>query len=158
MRILIVGAGALGGLCGAYLTRAGEDVTLLEVNQARARLLNEGGLEIARTAQEAIRVPVRVVTTVDGEAPFELVLIAVKTYQTEEALRPVLGATGPHARFLSLQNGIGNTETIASVVGPGRVLCGITYHSVQHAGPGRLIFRAGIKPIQIAPFAGDVTP
>ena len=158
MRILIVGAGALGGLFGAQLARAGEDVTLLEVNQARARLLNEGGLEIARTGQEAVRVPVRVVTTVEGEAPFDLVVIAVKTYQTEEALRPVLGASGPHTRFLSLQNGIGNTETIARVVGPERVLCGITYHSVQHAGPGRLSFRTGIKPIQIAPFAGNVTP
>ena len=57
-----------------------------------------------------------------------------------------------------MQNGIGNTEVMARLVGPDRVLCGITYHSVQHVGPGRLQFRAGIKPIQIAPFDGIVTP
>jgi 2-dehydropantoate 2-reductase len=59
MRILIVGAGALGGLVGASLTRAGADVTLLEANVARARMLNDSGLQIARAGQEEICVPVR---------------------------------------------------------------------------------------------------
>ena len=158
MRILIVGAGALGGLVGAYLTRAGEDVTLLEVNTARARLLTDAGLQIMSAAEGEVRVSVNVVTTVAELQPFDLVFIAVKTYQTEDAVRAVMAATGPGTRFLTMQNGIGNTETIARIVGPERTLCGITYNSVQHAGPGRLQFRAGVKPIQIAPFAGAVTP
>jgi 2-dehydropantoate 2-reductase len=158
MRILIVGAGALGGLVGAYLTRAGEDVTLLEVNTARARLLGEAGLQITSAAEGEVRVNVNVVTSVADLPPFDLVFIAVKAYQTEEAVREVLPATGPRTRFLTMQNGIGNAETIARVVGPERTLCGITYNSIQHSGPGRLQFRAGVKPIQIAPFAGEVTP
>ncbi|MFI5309723.1 MAG: 2-dehydropantoate 2-reductase [Gemmatimonadales bacterium] len=158
MRILIVGAGALGGLVGAYLTRAGEDVTLLEVNTARARLLGEAGLQITSASEGEVRVNVHVVTSVAGLQPFDLVFIAVKTYQTEDAVRAILAATGPGTRFLTMQNGIGNTETIARLVGAERTLCGITYNSVQHSGPGRLQFRAGIKPIQIAPFAGGVTP
>jgi 2-dehydropantoate 2-reductase len=158
VRILIVGAGALGGLVGAYLSRAGEDVTLLEVNRARAQLLDSAGLQIARAGQDEITVPVRVVTSVDGLEPFDLVFIAVKTYQTEDAVRSAMPATGRATWFLSMQNGIGNTETIARLVGPDRVLCGITYHSVQHVGPGRLNFRAGIKPIQIAPFSGVLSP
>ncbi len=157
MRILIVGAGALGGLVGAYLTRAGENVTLLEVNTARARLLAEAGLQITRAGEGEVRVNVHVVTTIADLPPFDLVFIAVKTYQTEEAMRGVMAATGPGTRFLTMQNGIGNAEIIARFAGPERTLCGITYNSVQHAGPGRLQFRAGIKPIQIAPFAGDVT-
>jgi 2-dehydropantoate 2-reductase len=159
MRILIVGAGALGGLVGAYLTRAGADVTLLEVNPARARLLGANGLEISQVGRdETISVPLCVVTSVQGLAPFDLVFIAVKTYQTEAAVKVVVPATHPGTLFLSMQNGIGNTETIARLVGPERVVCGITYHSVQHVGPGRLQFRAGIKPIQIAPFDGRMTP
>jgi 2-dehydropantoate 2-reductase len=158
MRILIVGAGALGGLVGASLTRAGADVTLLEANVARARMLNDSGLQIARAGEEEICVPVHVVTSVEGLAPFDLVFVAVKTYQTEAAVRAVATAVGPGTRFLSMQNGIGNTETIARLVGAERVLCGITYHSIQHAGPGRLTYRAGIKPIQIAPFTGTSTP
>jgi 2-dehydropantoate 2-reductase len=158
MRILIVGAGALGGYVGASLARAGEDVVLLDLNQARTRLLNEQGLLISQAGQPASRFAVKVVTSVEGLAPFDLVFIAVKTYQTEDAVREALPAAGPATRFLSMQNGIGNAEAIAGVVGPERVLCGITYHSVQHAGPGRLQYRQGVKPIQIAPFAGEVTP
>ena len=159
MRILIVGAGALGGLVGAFLTRAGEDVTLLEANATHAHLLNSDGLHIVQTGRdESITVPVRVVASVEGLEPFDLVFIAVKTYQTEDAVKAASPAAHAGTRFLSMQNGIGNTEVMARLVGPDRVLCGITYHSVQHAGPGRLQFRPGIKPIQIAPFDGIVTP
>jgi 2-dehydropantoate 2-reductase len=158
MRILIVGAGALGGLVGAYLTRAGEDVTLLEVNKARARLLNDDGLQITRVGQEEESFRVRTVTALEGLPPFDLVFLAVKTYQTEDATRGVLSAIGPGTRFLSMQNGIGNAETIARLVGRDRVLCGITYHSIQHVGPARLQYRPGIKPIQIAPLTGEISP
>ena len=158
MRILIVGAGALGGLVGAYLTRAGEDVTLLEINKARARLLAEEGLQISRVGQAEESFPVKAVTSVEGVPPFDLVFVAVKTYQTEDATRGVLSAVGPATRFLSMQNGIGNAEAIARLVGAERVLCGITYHSIQHMGPARLQFRPGIKPIQIASLTGRITP
>jgi len=154
MRILIAGAGALGGLVGASLTRAGEDVALLEVNKARAQLLNDAGLLISRVGEDEVCVPVTVVSSVDGLAPFDLVFVAVKTYETEVAVRAVMPACGPQTLFLSLQNGIGNAEKIAGLVGPEHVLCGITYHSIQHAGPRRLNYRAGIKPIQIAPLGG----
>lgn len=158
MRILIVGAGALGGLVGAYLTRAGEDVTLLEVNQARARLLADAGLQITRVGQDEETIPVHVVTSATTLDPFDLVFVAVKTYQTGDAVRAVLEATTAATRFLSLQNGIGNAEAIAALVGEERVLCGVTYHSIEHAGPGRLRYRAGIKPIQIAAMRGGATP
>jgi 2-dehydropantoate 2-reductase len=158
VRILIVGAGALGGFVGAWLTRAGEDATLLDVNPARARLLNDAGLLITQTGHAEVQVPVRAVSSVEALPPFDLIFIAVKTYQTEEAVREVAAAVAPATRFLSMQNGIGNAETIARLVGAERVLCGVTYHSIQHAGPGRLNYRAGIKPIQMAPFVGPVTP
>jgi 2-dehydropantoate 2-reductase len=159
MRVLIVGAGALGGFVGAFLTRAGEDVTLLETNAARAHLLNTDGLQIVQSGGgESITVLLRVVTSTDGLEPFDLVFIAVKAYQTEDAVKAALPAAHSGTRFLSMQNGVGNTDVMARLVGPGRVLCGITYHSVQHVGPGRLQFRAGIKPIQLAPCDGIVTP
>jgi 2-dehydropantoate 2-reductase len=158
MRILIVGAGALGGLVGAYLSRAGEDVTLLEVNQARARLLADAGLHITRVGHDETTIPIHVVTALDDVEPFDLVFVAVKTYQTEDAVRAALPATIPTTLFFSLQNGIGNAETIAALVGAERVLCGVTYHSIEHSGPGRLRYRAGIKPIQISAVQGGATP
>ncbi|HEX8946584.1 MAG TPA: 2-dehydropantoate 2-reductase [Gemmatimonadaceae bacterium] len=158
MRILVLGAGALGGLVGANLTRAGEDVTLLEVNTARARLLDEAGLLISRVGEEEACVPVHVVSALDGLAPFDLVFIAVKAYETADAVRSVLPVCTETTLFLSLQNGVGNAETVATLVPAERVLCGITYHSIQHAGPRRLHYRVGIKPIQIAPLAGGSNP
>jgi 2-dehydropantoate 2-reductase len=158
MRILVIGAGALGGLIGAYLAEAGEDATLLDVNQARTRLLTDMGIFITQEGKEERCFRVRVVSSVEGLAPFDLIFVAVKSYQTEDALRAVMPVIGPSTRLLSLQNGIGNTEVMARIVGPERVLCGITYHSIQHTGPNRLHYRAGIKPIQIAPYAGEVTP
>jgi len=158
MRTLIVGAGALGGLVGANLTRAGEDVVLLENNTARAALLDDAGLLITRMGEQEVCVPLHVVSSLEGLAPFDLVFIAVKTYETEDAVRSVLDVCTRDTWFLSLQNGVGNAEAIARVVGPARVLCGITYHSIQHAGPRRLQYRSGIKPIQIAPISGSATP
>lgn len=158
MRILVVGAGALGGLVGAALAEGGEDVTLVEVNQARARLLSETGLMISEDGRPERRVAMRVVSSVEGLDPFDLVFVAVKSYQTEEAVRAVMPLVGRSTLMLSMQNGIGNTAVMASILDPDRVLCGITYHSVQHTGPNRIHYRPGIKPIQIAPFTGRLTP
>ena len=128
------------------------------MNQARARLLADAGLHITRVGQGETTIPIRVVTTLAGVDPFDLVFVAVKTYQTGDAVRAALEATKASTLFFSLQNGIGNAETIAAIVGEERVLCGVTYHSIEHAGPGRLRYRAGIKPIQIARLRGGPTP
>jgi 2-dehydropantoate 2-reductase len=158
MRILVVGAGALGGLVGAQLTEAGEDVLLVEVNPARTKLLNETGLNISEVGRGERCVRIHVVTAVEGTLPVDLVIVAVKSYQTRAAIESIQPAIDSKTLVLSLQNGIGNTETLAEVLGPERVLCGITYHSIQHVGPNRIRFRPGIKPIQISPFQGELTP
>ena len=157
MRILVVGAGALGGLIGAHLSEAGEDVTLVEVNKARARLLSEMGIFVTQDGKDERCVKLRVISSFEGSAPFDVIFVAVKTYQTEEAIRAVMPVIGPSSKVLSLQNGIGNTQVMARLLGGERVLCGITYHSIQHTGPNRIHFRAGIKPIQIAPLTGKIT-
>jgi 2-dehydropantoate 2-reductase len=158
MRILIVGAGALGGLVGAHFAEAGEDLVLLEINSARAKLLNETGLNLSEADKGERCIPIQVACSVEGLRPFDLVFVAVKSYETEDALRAVLSVITPATLILSMQNGIGNTETMARIVSAEQVLCGITYHSIQHTGPNRLRYRHGIKPIQIAPMTGRPTP
>jgi len=158
MKIVIVGAGALGGLVGAQLTSGGEDVTLIEINEARTRLLNETGLFVAEGNKGETCIPLRVATSVVGLPVADLVFISVKSYQTETALKAALPVVGSDTFVLSMQNGIGNTEVMAGIVEPGQILSGITYHSIQHVGPNRIRYRPGIKPIQIAPFDGVITP
>ncbi|HUU00205.1 MAG TPA: 2-dehydropantoate 2-reductase [Myxococcota bacterium] len=158
MRIVVVGAGALGGLVGALLSASGKDVTFLEINRARAGLLNREGLLITEDGRAERRVDVKVVDSIDGIEQADLIFVSVKSYQTEAAVRGVLPVVGEGSRMLSMQNGIGNTQTMASIIGPEKVLSGITYHSIQHMGPNSLRFRRGIKPIQIAPYQGKPTP
>lgn len=157
MRILVVGAGALGGLIGARLSEGGEDVSLLEINQARARLLNESGLYLGEAQKTERCVRVHVVTSVEQLAKVDLLFVAVKSYQTEAAIESVLGILDEHTWVLSVQNGVGNAEVLARHVKPERVLSGITFHSIQHTGPNRLRYRVGINPMQVAPFSGPVT-
>lgn len=158
MRIVVVGAGALGGLIGAQLTEAGEDVVLLEINQARVKLLAENGLFITAGSQGERCVRIRVVSDLEGIPTADLLFLSVKSYQTAVAIQGVMQVIGPETRVLSMQNGLGNAEVLAEILGAERVLCGITYHSIQHTGPNRIRYRGGIKPIQIAPFEGALTP
>ncbi len=158
MRIVVVGAGALGGLVGAQLTAAGQDVTFVEINEARARLLNESGLYLSEGTKDEVCIPVRVASSAAGLPVADLVFVSVKSYQTEEALRAALPVIGPRTYVLSMQNGIGNTEAMAAIIEPRQVLSGITYHSIQHTGPNRLRYRPGIHPIQIAPYDGRPSP
>lgn len=157
MRIVILGAGALGGLIGARLSQAGEDVTFLEANVARARLLDEEGLFLSESESGEHHVKVKVVTTLEGQPPADLLFVAVKAYQTEGAVRAALPVIGEGTWILSTQNGVGNVERIRKVLDTERILTGITYHSIQHTGPNRMRYRTGIRPIQMAPVNRVVT-
>ncbi len=158
MRILVLGAGALGGLIGARLAEGGQDVTLLEANVARARLLASEGLYLSEADTGERQVRLQVVTGVDGLEPMDLVFVAVKSYQTEGAVRAALPVIGEKTWILSTQNGVGNIERIRKVVDTNRILTGITFHSIQHTGPNRMRYRTGIKPIQMSPVDGVITP
>ena len=157
MRIVILGAGALGGLIGARLSQAGEDVTFLEANVARARLLGEEGLYLSEADSGERHVPIKAVTSLEGQPTADLLFVAVKAYQTEGAVRAALPVIGEKTWILSTQNGIGNVDRIRKVANTERILTGITYSSIQHTGPNRMRYRTGIKPIQMAPVSGQIT-
>jgi 2-dehydropantoate 2-reductase len=157
MRIVILGAGALGGLIGARLSQAGEEVVFLEANVARARLLAEEGLFLSEADSGERHVAVKVVTSLEGQPQADLLFVAVKSYQTESAVRGALPVIGERTWILSTQNGIGNVDRIRQVVDTPRILTGIIYSSIQHTGPNRMRYRNGIKPIQIAPLDRKIT-
>ena len=157
MRILVLGAGALGGLFGARLREAGQHVTLLEKNVARAKLIAEEGLYLSEADKGERNVRLDVVTSLEGLEPVDLLFVAVKSYQTEDAVRSALPVISERTWILSTQNGIGNVDQIRRVVDTRRILTGITFHSIQHTGPNRMRYRTGIKPIQMAPVDGQIT-
>jgi 2-dehydropantoate 2-reductase len=145
MKVAVVGgAGAMGSLFGGLLAKSGADVTLVDVVPAAVDALNRDGLRIENKGGATETVRVRATTQPAEVGPVDLVIVFVKCYHTEDAVRSAAPLLGDHTTVLSLQNGWGNAPRIAALVGEERVMAGVTYHSgvllgpahVQHAGTG----------------------
>jgi 2-dehydropantoate 2-reductase len=117
MKIVILGAGALGTVLGAHLARAGEDVTLIARGQ-RATYLQEHGATI--TGLVDFTVPVRVVTDSSQVHEAEVLLVTVKTYDMLSALHSVKHLDV--ASVASIQNGVLKNEQLAQTFGWAKVL------------------------------------
>lgn len=137
MRIAVVGSGAMGSLFGGMLAEAGEEVTLVDVWEEHVRAINERGLRVRGVGGErTIRVAA---TTKPGEVgPMDLILIFVKSYDTEKAAVDALPMASGETVFLTLQNGLGNAEKIAEVAGGHRVVAGVTAQGSTLLGPGEI--------------------
>jgi len=136
MRYLVVGAGAIGATIGAYMVRAGEDVSFVDRDLAHVERMRQAGLTIQGFA-ETFTVPVRAMPP--GEAaeapPPDYLLLAVKAQHTREALLAVMGAVGGHTAVVSLQNGL-NERTIAELVGRERTIGCFVNFSADYMEPG----------------------
>ena len=147
MKIAVVGAGAMGSLFGAMLTEAGSDVWLYDVWREHVRSINQNGLRIEREGKtrtveiKATDNPLQV-----GRA--ELVIVFVKSSQTNLAAETAKVIAGPDGTVMTLQNGMGNADVIAEFIEPQRVLAGTTSHGATLLGPAS-IRHAGCGPTTI---------
>jgi 2-dehydropantoate 2-reductase len=132
------GAGAMGGLFGGYLARAGEDVVLIDVSRPAVDAINADGLRIEEKDGSVSEIRVRASTAPAEVGPVDLILNFVKCYHTEAAIRSAMPMLGADTAILSLQNGWGNADRIAAVAGKERVLVGLTYHSGTLLAPGKV--------------------
>jgi 2-dehydropantoate 2-reductase len=139
MKIAVIGGGgAMGGLFGGHLARAGEDVTLVDVSREAVAAINAGGLQLQDAAGNTETIRVRATSDPAEVGAVDLALVFVKCYHTEAAVRGAAPLLGPETAVLSLQNGWGNAPRIAAIAGAERVLAGVTYHSATVLGPGRI--------------------
>lgn len=137
MRVLVVGAGAMGCLYGAAWHRAGCGVTLVDVDERHVAEINRRGLELeTRRGTEHLPIPARLPGEVDDLA--ELVVVFTKTFHTATALAGVSRAIGPGTHLLSLQNGLGNDRALAESVPRERVIVGASTMPSDLIGPGRV--------------------
>jgi 2-dehydropantoate 2-reductase len=136
MRILIVGAGAMGCLFAARLKKAGHDVRLLEKLLDRAEEINLKGLRVdGVSGRYRVKVPA---FSEPPPAPHDLVLVCVKAYDTLAAAMDIRRSVGPETLVLSLQNGLGNLEALSGVLGEEKILGGVTAEGATVLGPGRI--------------------
>jgi 2-dehydropantoate 2-reductase len=139
MRIAILGGGgAMGGLFGGYLGRAGHDVALIDVSKDAIDAINAGGVAIEEKDGSTPAIKARATSDAASVGPVDLIINFVKCYHTEAAVTAAKPMLGRDTAVLSLQNGWGNAPRIAGVVGEDRVLVGLTYHSATLLGPGRV--------------------
>jgi 2-dehydropantoate 2-reductase len=135
MRIIIMGTGGIGGYFGAKLARAGEDVTFL-ARGAHLAAMQSQGLTIESKVDGTWTIPVKAVAALAGEAPADIVLFCVKSYDTDAAIETIRPVVGPETGVMSLQNGIGNEEKLTAAFGADRVIGAISYIFANIARPG----------------------
>ncbi len=147
----------MGGALGAALFEGGHEVVLVDVAREAVEKINADGLHITDKsgATRAVRVPATLSPTETGAV--DVVVVFVKCYHTETAMRAAAPLLGPQTVVLSLQNGWGNAPRIAQIVGEERVLVGVTYHSAILVEAGH-IRHSGVGKTLLGELGGTVTP
>jgi 2-dehydropantoate 2-reductase len=138
MRILVVGAGAIGGYFGGRLLQAGRDVTFL-VRPRRAELLAKYGLSIRSRVGDFHEPAPSLVSKEDLVEPFELILLSCKAYDLDGAIASFAKAVGPKTAVLPLLNGIRHLDVLADRFGAQRVLGGLAMISATLDANGGIV-------------------
>jgi 2-dehydropantoate 2-reductase len=137
VRILIIGAGAIGGYFGARLMAAGRDVTFL-VRERRAEQLRRNGLEVTSPLGD-LNLPTPALTSAATlEGFYDLVILSSKAYDLEASIDDFAAAVGPDSRVLPLLNGLRHLDVLDARFGAQRVLGGLARISSTLDADGRI--------------------
>ena len=146
MKIAIVGPGAMGCLSAAFLHKSKEVVWLLDKSAERAEKISRQGI-ITEGLSGNWRSEIKITAEPKDIGNADLLIISVKSYDTKNAILHARPLIGKDTFVLTLQNGIGNIEILSEILGPDRVIGGVTNQgatlidvgSVRHAGKGETI-------------------
>lgn len=155
MRILIVGAGAVGGFYGTKLTLSGEDVTFL-ARGATLDALNKHDL-VVKSFRGDFHARVKAIGSLEGYPPPDLIILAVKSYDTDKAIELIRPVVGENTLLLSFQNGVENEIKLAEAFGRERVLGCVCYIGAEVLEPGVLLHNAR-GTVSIGELNGTTTP
>ncbi|KYO63797.1 ketopantoate reductase family protein [Thermovenabulum gondwanense] len=122
MKIAVLGAGAMGCLFGGLLAQGENDVWLLDVWEENVKVINEKGLFIEGIKGEKKITNIKATTSSKDIGEVDLVIVFVKSTQTEEAIKNSISLIGEKTVVITLQNGLGNVEKLQKVVGEKRVI------------------------------------
>ncbi|MFB6309610.1 MAG: ketopantoate reductase family protein [Salinirussus sp.] len=140
MQIVIVGAGAMGSLVGGLLSRAGNDVTLVDIRQDVVDAIRNDGVTVLEPDGSEFTVhPAATTEPTSLDAP-DAVLLFVKSTATEAALDDIADFAGPDTLVATLQNGLPNYDAIRSALGDERALGGYSTFGATLEAPGRVDF------------------
>ena len=140
MQVAVIGAGAVGCYYGGLLLRAGHEVTFIG-RQPHVDAINAHGL-LLDTRTFKGHLPARAATDATALASPDLVLVCVKSADTEQAGRSIAGRLRPETSVLSLQNGVDNAPRLRAVTGHA-VIPAVVYVGSEMAGPGHIRHHGG---------------
>lgn len=155
MRWVVLGAGAVGGYFGGRLALAGEDVFFL-ARGAHLDALRRTGLTVQGARGDFTVHPPAADDPTAAEWG-DVLVVTVKTYDTEAAAAPCVPLLPPDGVVLTLQNGLGNVEALGVLFGPDRVIGGVAYVGAEVVAPGRIVQQTGGRVV-IGEIDGTETP
>jgi 2-dehydropantoate 2-reductase len=136
MKIYMIGAGAMGGVYGGLLSKAGYDVTLIDIRQDHIGKIREGGIAIeGMRGSHTIKLPAQI--EFGNLPPADLAIIFTDSNSTSDAAKAAKKLLKPEGFALTLQNGIGNVEALVAELGRERVIAGVSMNSAANPAAGR---------------------
>ena len=137
MKILILGAGAIGGYVGGRLHQSGADVTFL-VRPARRQAIQRDGLVIKSTKGD-ITQKVRTVLKGSEGGPYDIVLLTPKAYDLDSAIEAIAPAVGPNTTIVPLLNGMRHLDVLDAKFGKDKVVGGLARVGVAMSAEGTIL-------------------
>jgi len=156
MRILVVGAGAVGGYFGARLAEAGRDVTFL-VRQKHVERMKQAGIRIVSPHGD-LTVHPNVVTSDQINEHYDVVLLAVKCYALTEAMDDFSDAIGPDTMIFPALNGMRHIDVLVSRFGKPAVIGGVCKVATELYNESRIRQLAGFQSLAFGELDGERTP
>jgi 2-dehydropantoate 2-reductase len=134
-KLYVLGAGAMGSLFGGLLAEGGMDVTLIDPWKEHVDQIQKSGLKMVGYGGERF-IPLNAVPSASGLPPADIVFVQCKATHSRSAMTDSIGIVGTETTVISFQNGLGNEEILAGIVGADKVLGGLTAQGASIEGPG----------------------
>jgi 2-dehydropantoate 2-reductase len=154
MRIAVMGSGGVGGYFGARLAQAGCDVGFI-ARGAHLAALRERGLVVKSKLGDVDLPKVRATDDPTTLGPVDLILIGVKLWDTEVAVRAISAIVGPATAVLSLQNGVQKDDVLRRVLGNGPIMGGVCYIAATIAQPGVISHTGNMQKLVFGEYNGQ---
>lgn len=155
MKILMVGAGAIGGYFGARLLEKGEDITFL-VREGRKKKIEQEGLRVKSRHGDTHLQPALLTKTMQAE-PFDVIILSTKAYQLDQAIEDIRPFVGEQTMILPLLNGIAHVDQLVSVFGEEAVIGGLCFIETTVDEDGGIVQTSPIHQLVYGERSGERT-
>ena len=135
-RMIVIGAGPIGGIIGGRLARAGQDITFVDIDKEHVAAIREKGLQVA-VPDGPFNVKIKILFPYEIQGKFDIGCVAVRSNYTPDALKTVLPHLADNGLLVSMQNGI-NPPLLQEKVGPDRTIGMAIRMGSRKVAPGQL--------------------